>query len=246
APRQAEHFARRGQVAEHDAIECDDRDQVRLSAARWSWLESCDHRLFSHWRILPRFVGWRYGGSLMHPAPLAVMDYVGPAVGALLFVAAMSLVAEPTRRTLNAIILAGASGVYLSGGFGLWELTYPVIGAAIGFRALRSYRWIGVGWLIHACWDIAHHLWGNPIWPFMPSSAFGCMIFDSMIAPWFLAGAPSFLKRPLAAMRAVGARTTTTPTLSRVPRARLGDRPTSARRPGQDTAPVPNRSGCTP
>ena len=76
----------------------------------------------------------------MHPAPLAVMDYVGPALGALLFVAVMSLVAEPTRRTLNAIILAGASGVYLSGGFGLWELTYPVIGAAIAFRGLRSYR----------------------------------------------------------------------------------------------------------
>ena len=55
------------------------------------------------------------------------------------------------------------------------------------------------------CWDIAHHLWGNPIWPFMPSSAFGCMIFDSMIAPWFLVGAPSFLKRPHAAMRAAGA-----------------------------------------
>ena len=55
----------------------------------------------------------------MHPAPLAAMDYVGPALGALVFVAVMSLVAEPTRRTLNAIILAGASGVYLSGGFGL-------------------------------------------------------------------------------------------------------------------------------
>ena len=52
----------------------------------------------------------------MHPAPLVVMDYVGPAIGALVFVAAMSLVAEPTRRTLNAIIVAGASGVYLSGG----------------------------------------------------------------------------------------------------------------------------------
>ena len=119
----------------------------------------------------------------MHPPPLAVMDYVGPALGALLFVAVMSLVAEPARRTLNAIILAGASGVYLSGGFGLWELIYPVIGAAIGFRALQSYRWIAVGWLIHAGWDIVHHLWGNPIWPFMPTSAFGCMIFDSMIAP---------------------------------------------------------------
>jgi hypothetical protein len=39
----------------------------------------------------------------------------------------------------------------------------------------------------------------------MPSSAFGCMIFDTMIAPWFLAGAPSFLKRPLGTTRAAGA-----------------------------------------
>ena len=140
----------------------------------------------------------------MHTVPLAVMDYVGPAVGALVFVAVMSLVAEPTRRTLNAVILAGASGVYLSGGFGRWELIYPVIALQIAFSGLRSYRLIGVGWLIHACWDSVHHLWGNPIWPFMPSSAFGCMMFDSMIAPWFLAGAPSFLKRPRVAMRATG------------------------------------------
>jgi hypothetical protein len=39
----------------------------------------------------------------------------------------------------------------------------------------------------------------------MPSSAFGCLIFDRMIAPWFLVGAPSFLKRPHASMRAAGA-----------------------------------------
>jgi hypothetical protein len=39
----------------------------------------------------------------------------------------------------------------------------------------------------------------------MPSSAFVCMIFDNLIAPWFLAGAPSFLRRPHAAMGAAGA-----------------------------------------
>ena len=141
----------------------------------------------------------------MHPAPLAAIDYLGPALGALLFVVGMSLVAEPTRRSLNAIVLAGASGVYLSGGFGLWELTYPVIGAAVAFRGLWSHRVIAVGWLIHAIWDIAHHLWGNPIWPFMPTSAFGCMIFDSVIALWFLAGAPSVLKRPQFAVRTASA-----------------------------------------
>jgi len=137
----------------------------------------------------------------MKNASLAVMDYLGPAVAALGFVGVMSLVTEPTRRTLNAIILAGASGVYLSGGFGPWELIYPIVATPIAFRALGSYRFIGVGWLLHAIWDIAHHLWGNPIWPFMPSSALGCMIFDSLIAPWFLAGAPCLLKRPLATMR---------------------------------------------
>jgi len=141
----------------------------------------------------------------MHTIPLTVMDYLGPAVGASVFVAIMSLVAEPTRRTLNAIILAGASGVYLSGGFGPWELIFPPIALLVAFLGLRSYRFIGIGWLIHAGWDIVHHLWGNPIWPFMPSSAFGCMIFDAMIAPWFFVGAPSFLRRRLGATRLVGA-----------------------------------------
>lgn len=141
----------------------------------------------------------------MHTAPLVVMDYVGPAVGAIVFVAVMSLVAEPARRTLNAVILAGASGVYLSGGFGPWELIYPVMALPIAFSGLRSYRFIGVGWLMHAGWDIVHHLWGNPIWPFMASSSFGCMIFDTMIALWFLAGAPSLLGRPLGATRGADA-----------------------------------------
>jgi hypothetical protein len=44
---------------------------------------------------------------------------------------------------------------------------------------------------MHAGWDVVHHLWGNPIWPFMPTSSFGCMVFDTLIAIWFLAGAPT-------------------------------------------------------
>ena len=87
------------------------------------------------------------------------MDYVGPAIGAGVFVLIMSLVHEPARRTFNAVLIAGASGVYLSGG--------------------------------HAAWDLPHHFWGHPIWPFMPTSSFGCVIFDTLVAFWFLAGAPS-------------------------------------------------------
>jgi hypothetical protein len=128
----------------------------------------------------------------MHiPPPLHVMDYIGPAAGAAIFVLLMSMVKEPGRRPMNAILVAGASGAYLSGGFGPWELLYPAIVMPVVYRGLRSYRFIGLAWLLHSCWDVAHHLRGNPIWPFMPTSSFGCMIFDAVIAVWFLANAPS-------------------------------------------------------
>ena len=132
----------------------------------------------------------------MHPPPLLIMDFVGPVIGALVFVVVMSLVSEPARRTINAMIVAGASGAYLSGGgFGIWELVFPVVAMPIAYHGLRSYSFIALAWLLHSCWDIVHHLWGNPIWPFMPTSAFGCTIFDALIAIWFLAGAPSLVHR---------------------------------------------------
>jgi uncharacterized protein DUF6010 len=123
----------------------------------------------------------------MHtPPPLLVMDYVGPVIGAILFVLIVSLVREPTRRTLNTVLVAGACGVYLSGGFGGWELLYPAIATPVVYRGLRSHRFIGLAWLMDAGWDLLHHLWGNPIWPFKPTSSFGCMIFDALTAVWFL------------------------------------------------------------
>ena len=131
----------------------------------------------------------------MHPPPLHFMDYVGPVIGAALFVLVMSFVREPSRRTFNAILVAGASGVYLNGGFGVWELLYPLIALPAAYRGLQSYRFIGLAWLMHSCWDLPHHLWGNPIWPFMPTSSFGCIIFDALIAVWFFAGAPSLIAR---------------------------------------------------
>ena len=129
----------------------------------------------------------------MHNPPvLHLVDYVGPAIGAMVFVAVMSLLKEPARRNYNAILAAGASAAYLSGGFGVWELPYVAIaGGVVAYLGLRSYRFIGLAWLMHAGWDLVHHLYGNPIWPFMPTSSFGCLILDALIAVWFLAGAPS-------------------------------------------------------
>ena len=125
------------------------------------------------------------------PPPLHVADYLGPAAGAIVFVLLMSLVKEPARRDFNAIFVAGASGVYLSGGLGAWELVYPALAAVVAYLGLRSHRYIGVAWLMHSSWDLVHHFHGHPIWPFMPTSSFGCTIFDAVIACWFLAGAPT-------------------------------------------------------
>jgi hypothetical protein len=125
---------------------------------------------------------------------LVFADYSGPVIGALLFVLIMSRVPEPARRSFNAILVAGTCGAYLGGGFGIWELAYPLLATPVVYAGLRSYRFIGIAWLMHAAWDLAHHLWGNPIWPFMPTSSWGCMIFDAVIAIWFLAGAPALIQ----------------------------------------------------
>jgi hypothetical protein len=126
----------------------------------------------------------------MHDPPLHVADYVGPAVAAVVFVLGMSRLEEPARRNFNAILVAGAGSAYLSGGFGLWELLYAAVAGGVAYLGLRAHRFIGLAWLMHAGWDLLHHFYGNPIWPFMPTSSFGCMIFDAVIALWFLAGAP--------------------------------------------------------
>src|SRR6185295_1762049 len=137
----------------------------------------------------------------MHDVPLlSAADYAAPAVAALVFVLIMSMVKEPGRQTLNAILMAGAGGVYVSGGgFGPWEMIYAAASIPIAYFALSSYRVIGIVWLLHSAWDLVHHLYGNPIWPFMPTSSFGCRIFDAVLAVWMFAGAPAVV--PLRSIR---------------------------------------------
>jgi hypothetical protein len=124
---------------------------------------------------------------------LVPMSFIGPALGGVVFIAIMSLVPHPARRSFNAVFAAGAMGAYIGGGFGVWELVYPILAIPVVYRGLRSYRAIGVAWLMHAAWDLPHQLAGHPIWSYVPTSSLGCMVFDSVIAVWFLAGAPPIL-----------------------------------------------------
>lgn len=128
----------------------------------------------------------------MHrPFPSEPLDYLGPALGALVFVLLMSRFRDPERRHFNAVLVGGAMGVYLSGGFGMWELPFAAVGSGVAYLGLRSNRAIGLAWWMHSVWDLAHHAFGNPIWPFMETSSFGCLIFDGLIGVWFLLDAPS-------------------------------------------------------
>ena len=117
--------------------------------------------------------------------------FVGPALQAIAFVLVMSLVREPTRQQLNAILVAGAGSAYMSGGLGYWEYPFIPVATAAAYLGLRSYPWIGIAWLLHVGWDIVHHFYGNPIWPWMPLSSLACATLDTLIGIWFLAGAPS-------------------------------------------------------
>ena len=122
---------------------------------------------------------------------MAVMDVLGPVVAALVFISLVSLFEEPNRRSFNAIFVAGAGAAYLSGGFGVWEFVFLAVVTFCAYRGLRSYRFIGAGWLLHTGWDVLHHLYGNPIVPFVPDSSLGCAICDPVIALWCFPGAPS-------------------------------------------------------
>src|SRR6266436_2814448 len=125
-----------------------------------------------------------------------------PVIVAIVFILLCSLLKEPNRRNLMAILVGGAGAAYLSGGFGKWELAFCTLMVIPAYQGLRSYRFIGIGWLLHTGWDILHHLYGNPVLPFDAASSLGCAIFDPVIAAWCFAGAPSLY----AAIRNAGLR----------------------------------------
>ena len=119
------------------------------------------------------------------------MSIVVPILVGLVYISLASLFGEPNRRNFNAIMIAGAGAAYLGGGFGPWELVFLTVVTFCAYMGLRSYFFIGVGWLLHTGWDVLHHLYGNDIIPFAEGSSFGCAVCDPVIALWCFAGAPS-------------------------------------------------------
>ncbi len=131
---------------------------------------------------------------LAKPA-LTLFDMVSPLIGAAIFIAACSLFKEPARRNFSAIMIAGGGAAYLNGGLGGWEFAFCALISYLAFNGLKDYRFIGAGWALHTVWDVMHHLYGNPIVPFVASSSAGCAICDAVLAIWYFQGAPSILNR---------------------------------------------------
>ena len=110
---------------------------------------------------------------------------------AFIYIAIFSLVPEPNRQKINAVVIAGAGSVYWSGGFGVAEYLFATLMLFVAFKALSKYYFIGIGWLLHTFWDTLHHLYGNPIVPFSTSSSAGCAVCDAILAIWFFYNAPN-------------------------------------------------------
>jgi hypothetical protein len=121
-----------------------------------------------------------------------ITQYLVPVLVGHLFVLAVTFLfkTEPSRRQFMALVLAGAGSTYIQGGFTGWEFAFSSVILFCAWRGLNSYRAIGFGWLLHTGWDIIHHINGNPIWAFDPTSSFGCALCDPVIAIW------CFMRRP--------------------------------------------------
>ena len=118
---------------------------------------------------------------------------ISTVVSAIVLILLMSGLPEPMRQKFNAVFVAGAGAVYINGGFSAWEFVFILIATMLAYKGLESYRFIGIAWICHTLWDVAHHYYGQPIWHGVPTSSAGCAIFDLIFAAWFFVGAPSLV-----------------------------------------------------
>jgi Family of unknown function (DUF6010) len=120
-------------------------------------------------------------------APLAIATVFG----ALLFIGALSLVREPSRRYLSVVALASGSSLYYAGGLGGWDKLFWLTVMGFAFAGCRWYPAIGIGWIVHTAWDIFNFRAGHALETGVLRINLHCAIFDPIIALWFAFGAPS-------------------------------------------------------
>ena len=137
---------------------------------------------------------------MTEPTPVHARHVLTATLMAGIVILLGSLAHNPGRRLGNAIGLAVAGGTYIDGGFGAWEFGFAIVVAYCAYRALQTssfggYRALGVGWTLHAAWDVAHHLTGKPMVGWIPTSSAECVVTDLLIAVWFFAGARSVFGR---------------------------------------------------
>jgi hypothetical protein len=139
-----------------------------------------------------QFRGSWFGSVLAVAMAFDLQNFILPAVVGALFCLVVSRMREPNRRGFMVVMIAGAGAASFNGGFGPWELVFTALVTFCAYQGLQDYRVIGAGWLLHTAWDVLHHLYGNPIIPFVSASSRGCAVCDAVIALWCFADAPSF------------------------------------------------------
>lgn len=107
------------------------------------------------------------------------------------FLVLFGTIAEPRRQQAMVVILGVAAGVYIDGGMGWINIAFTIAIGYCAYRGLRSYSWLGMGWLLHTGIDILQHRAGLPIWEVLPHSSFGCAVVDPVIALWCFASGPA-------------------------------------------------------
>jgi hypothetical protein len=124
------------------------------------------------------------------PRPhLTSANVIAPIAVSGAFIAIMSMLREPDRQKVSALLIAGAGAVYFGAGFGWSEVAFCALLTWLAFRGLQDYRFVGTAWVLHIIWDVLHHLYGRSILPFLPLSSAGCAICDTGIAIWYFLGA---------------------------------------------------------
>ena len=121
----------------------------------------------------------------------SAMTAVCAVVIAGIYISIFSLVKEPQRQKINALIIAAAGAVYWSGGLGFNEFPLGVIMIFLAYKGFKNYKYLALGWLVHTFYDLLHHFYANPIIPMESLSSAGCAVCDPLLAIWLFYGAPN-------------------------------------------------------